>query len=232
MAEFTQVSPSIIEQSDKTKSASNLGGPEVTKLQLPDYTSILGTILGDGDAQTMENKKIQEQDPTPVVSATPNQSDSKEVKTAKAEYKPVLKTILNPTPPSGAGKSFEATKQYLMRAAQQRGLDPNVALKVAEHEGLQLGKGGGLKYWQSQYRRGNFQEPSYGPLQLLKGGPGTGFPEGLGNRFQKQTGLDPADPNNIFHGIDFALDYAKQNGWSAWYGAKAAGVSRWQGIRS
>lgn len=117
-----------------------------------------------------------------------------------------------------------AVTDYIRQAAEARGIDPEVAVRVARSEGLAAG------VWQSRYRKNGYREPSYGPFQLLKGGKGTGFPEGMGNQFQRQTGLDPADPKNIKKTIDFALDGAKKNGWSAWYGAAKVGVSRWQGI--
>lgn len=230
MAEFTQTSPSVIEQVDSTKSASNLGGPEATKLVLPDYSSILSTILGDDDAKVQEDKRVEEGDPMILENAETSTKTGPDVKDVKSNsskndtgYKPVLNQILHPEPPKTGG-SFESWKAYIIKGAQNRGIDPQIALRVAEHEGLQKGT------WQSNYKRGGYREPSYGPYQLLKGGPGTGFTTGLGNEFQKQTGLDPSDPKNATQGIDFALDYAKKNGWSAWYGAKAAGVSRWQGI--
>jgi phage-related minor tail protein len=65
---------------------------------------------------------------------------------------------------------------------------------------------------------------------LLKGGPGTGFGTGLGNQFMAQTGLDPADPANWQRSTAFALDQAKANGWGAWYGAKAQGITGFMGI--
>lgn len=117
--------------------------------------------------------------------------------------------------------------QYIMRAAQQRGIDPNIALKVAKSEGLNVGPAG-----QSNYRKNGVREPSYGPFQLLVGGPGTGFPAGLGNSFMERTGLDPRNPANWQAGVDFALDTAKNDGWRQWYGAANTGIGRWQGIKN
>ncbi len=113
---------------------------------------------------------------------------------------------------------------YIRQAAQARGIDPDVAVRVARSEGLQENT------WQSRYRRGGYREPSYGPFQLLMGGPGTGFPRGMGNDFQRVTGLNPSDPANTYAGIDYALDRAAQEGWGAWYGAPKVGVSRRQGL--
>lgn len=114
---------------------------------------------------------------------------------------------------------------YISSAATARGIDPDIALRVAKSEG-------GLGSWnlQSGYSKNGFREPSYGPFQLLKGGKGTGFPTGLGNSFMARTGLDPADAANGPAGVDFALDHAAKNGWGAWYGAGKAGIGNFEGI--
>ncbi len=127
---------------------------------------------------------------------------------------PSLASRVSATTTAPAG-SIEA---YIRQAALQRGIDPNVAVKVAQSEG-------GLKSWnlQSQYVKNGVQEQSYGPFQLYKGG-------GLGNDFMNKTGLDPALAANGPAGVDFALDHASKNGWGAWYGAKRVGVSNWEGI--
>lgn len=112
----------------------------------------------------------------------------------------------------------------IREAAAREGIDPDIFLRVAKAEGGLTG------FIQSNVFKNGIREPSFGPMQLLKGGPGTGFPRGLGNLFQEQTGLDPADPANMQAGINFAAKAAKQDGWSQWFGAKAAGVGRWEGI--
>jgi len=107
-------------------------------------------------------------------------------------------------------------EQYIRQAAQQRGIDPATALKVYHSEGS--------TDWQSAIGKGTAnREKSYGPFQLYTGG-------GLGNEFQKQTGLNPADPNTWSQNVDFALDQAKKGGWGPWYGAKAVGVTGFDGI--
>jgi hypothetical protein len=107
---------------------------------------------------------------------------------------------------------------YITQAAIKRGIDPSTALAVAKSEG-------GLDSWnkQSGVVKNGVQEPSFGPFQLYKGG-------GLGNVFQKKTGLDPANASSGPAGVDFALDHASKNGWGSWYGAKNTGISNWQGI--
>ncbi len=107
---------------------------------------------------------------------------------------------------------------YIAKAAAARGIDPDIALRVAKSEG-------GLNSWnlQSNYVKNGIREPSFGPFQLYKGG-------GLGNKFMAQTGLDPADASAGPAGIDFALDEARKSGWGAWYGAKKAGIGNFEGI--
>lgn len=107
---------------------------------------------------------------------------------------------------------------YIAKAAAARGIDPSIALKVARSEG-------GLSSWnlQSSYVKNGVREDSWGPFQLFMKG-------GLGNRFQAQTGLDPRLAQNGPAGVDFALDYAKKNGWGSWYGAAKAGIGNFDGI--
>lgn len=115
-------------------------------------------------------------------------------------------------------------EQYIRKAAQARGIDPDIAVRVAKSEGL------ARNTWQSNVNhptRG--REPSYGPFQLLEGGKG-GWPAGMGNDFRRQTGLDPSDPRNAFATVDFALDRAAKGGWSPWYGARNSGIGNMQGI--
>ena len=120
-------------------------------------------------------------------------------------------------------------EQYIRQAARERGIDPDIAVKVARSEGLSASAADG---WQSNYKKDGIREPSYGPFQLLVGGKGTGFPTGLGNLFKSATGLDPKDPKTVYQQIDFALDRAAQSGWGAWYGAAKVGVDKWDGLRN
>ncbi len=108
---------------------------------------------------------------------------------------------------------------YISQAATARGIDPDIALRVAKSEG-------GLSSWNQQSNfimKSGIREPSFGPFQLYKGG-------GLGNSFMAKTGLDPALAQNGPAGVDFALDYASKNGWGAWYGAGKAGIGDFEGI--
>ncbi|MDH7785082.1 ribosomal protein S20 [Ochrobactrum sp. 19YEA23] len=113
---------------------------------------------------------------------------------------------------------------YVRSAAQKRGINPDHAVRVAKSEGGLNG------FVQSGVTKNGRREPSFGPFQLLVGGGNTGFPEGLGNRFEAETGLRASDPANLFKTIDYALDEASKKGWGQWYGAKAVGIGNWDGI--
>jgi hypothetical protein len=113
--------------------------------------------------------------------------------------------------------------EYIRQAAAARGMDPDAVLEVVRTEG-------GLSdpFQQSFAKKNGIREPSYGPFQLLVGGEGTGFPEGLGN-VALSRGIDPR--KDWQGGIDLALDTAAKEGWGQWYGPKNAGLSRWHGIK-
>ena len=104
---------------------------------------------------------------------------------------------------------------HIRETAKKYGIDPEVALRVAKSEGLSS--------FQSGVFKNGKQEPSFGAFQLYTGG-------GLGNKFRKETGLDPADPKNEDATIDYALKYASQHGWGSWYGAKNTGIGEYEGI--
>lgn len=134
-------------------------------------------------------------------------------------------------PVIGASSTLKQIEDYIRSAAEARGIDPDTAVKVAKSEGLNsLTKAS--EAWQSTVKKNGVREPSYTPFQLLVGGGNTGFPVGLGNEFVKETGLDPSKPENVQAAVDFALDFAAENGWSSWYGAKSAGISANQGLEN
>ncbi|MEP6449303.1 MAG: hypothetical protein ABJ066_00930 [Nitratireductor sp.] len=118
------------------------------------------------------------------------------------------------TTPTGDLAELET---YIRGAASRRGIDPEIAVKVAKSEGLAPG------VWQSNVVKNGRRERSYGPFQLYIDG-------GLGNEFQKLTGKSPADPSTVFKQIDFALDKAAELGWSPWYGAAKVGVGPRDGL--
>lgn len=108
---------------------------------------------------------------------------------------------------------------YIRNAAADRGIDPDVAVRVARSEGLAPG------VWQSNVVRNGKRETSYGPYQLLVGG-------GLGDKFARKYGVSPADPSSVYDQIDFALDEAAAGGWSPWYGAAKVGVGNRTGLEN
>ena len=105
---------------------------------------------------------------------------------------------------------------YIRETARKYGIDPEVALKVAKSEGLSTFRSG-------VRTRSGKEEPSWGAFQLYTGG-------GLGNQFQKETGLDPSDPKNEKATIDYALKTAAKTGWGPWHGAKNTGIGEYEGI--
>lgn len=104
---------------------------------------------------------------------------------------------------------------YIREMAVKYGIDPDVAVKVAQSEGLSTFYGDGGQ--------------SGGAYQLYTGTKGGG---GLGTVFQKETGLNPLDPKNEKATIDFALKKAASGGWGPWYGARNTGIGPWQGIKA
>jgi hypothetical protein len=120
-----------------------------------------------------------------------------------------------PVPPAQpsvplATKGDPRGKIAVIRAAAEKyGVNPDVAVKVAKSEGL------------AQFYGDN--GASGGAFQLFTKG-------GLGNEFQKETGLNPLDQKNEDATIDYAMRRASQDGWGAWYGAAKVGVGKYDGI--
>ena len=123
--------------------------------------------------------------------------------------------------PGGVG-----VEGYIRQAAAQRGIDPDIAVRVAQSEG-------GVT---EPARRGTFATgSSWWPFQLHYGGAGTPYEKygtvaGMGNTFTAKTGYQPGDPEAWQAATDYALDAAKQQGWGAWYGARKQGITGFQGI--
>lgn len=123
--------------------------------------------------------------------------------------------------PSSAAAPIDASTDiaaYIKDAATARGIDPQIALRVAKSEG-----GFGNPVQQSYaIRKDGSRETSYGPFQLLIGG-------GLGDQALK-AGIDPRDPNQWKQGVDFALDQVRKGGWAPWYGAQKQGITGMMGV--
>ena len=120
-------------------------------------------------------------------------------------------------------------ENYIRESAKARGIDPDTAVRVYRSEGGGAALNGPGGFMRSNARKNGIREPSYGPFQSLIGGPGTGFPKGQGNAMLA-AGIDPRKPEDVFKAIDWSLNYAAQRGWSEWYGAKAVGIGRYDGL--
>ncbi|WP_244597477.1 hypothetical protein [Rhizobium hidalgonense] len=113
---------------------------------------------------------------------------------------------------------------YIRQAAISRGIDPNIALRVAGHEGLNV-------FDPSKPDNGGDEGSSFGPFQLHYAGMSKSMPNsGLGNEFTDATGLHARDPSTWKQQVDFALDWARKHGWGPWMGAKAEGITGKMGI--
>lgn len=121
------------------------------------------------------------------------------------------------------GMSQRDIEEIIRDEAQQRGIDPDVAVRIFRAEGAGS--------YQSSVRRSGRgslggREASFGPYQLYIGG-------GLGNEYQERTGRDLTTDNTedgITNQIRFALDMAVTQTWQPWYGRGPAGVGRRQGL--
>lgn len=114
---------------------------------------------------------------------------------------------------------------YIRQEAAKRGIDPDIAVRVARSEGglndpFRRGQG---KAPRSQDPRLGPTENSFGPLQLYVSGTGAG----LGDRAMA-AGIDPS--KDWQGGIDFALDEVARAGWGQWYGAKGQGITGMMGV--
>ena len=115
---------------------------------------------------------------------------------------------------------------FLRAEAERRGIDPGVAVVVANSEG-------GLT---EPARRGTFPTgSSWWAFQLHYGGKGYehfGTTAGMGNSFTAATGWQPGDPKAWRDAMRYALDRAKSGGWGPWYGAAARGITGFYGINT
>lgn len=110
---------------------------------------------------------------------------------------------------SGGTSDPRGLTPYIRETADKYGVDPDTAVAVAGQEGLGNPIGDHGK--------------SGGAFQLYTGG-------GVGNLFQRDTGLDPLDLKNEKATIDYALKHASLHGWGDWNGAKKIGITGFMGI--
>lgn len=119
-------------------------------------------------------------------------------------------------------------EDFIREAAVARGIDPQVAVDVANAEGGvdAPGKVGefatGTSFWQLQLHYGGPDYPQYGI-------PGESV-AGMGNDFSAYTGWPPGDPYAWRDAARRALNAAREHGWGAWYGAAAIGITGFDGI--
>lgn len=118
--------------------------------------------------------------------------------------------------------SVREREAFIRAYAASIGIDPDVAVKVARHEGLRENT------WQSDLQQPYGRERSYGDFQLHFAPEGR--KPGMGNDYYAATGNNPADPANWQSMDRFALDQARKQGWGPWMGAAAADVHGFQGI--
>lgn len=120
---------------------------------------------------------------------------------------------------------------FIRDAAAMRGINPDIAVRVAETEG-------GVT---EPARKGDFSGPpwysgiSFWAYQAHYGGAGTpyaawGNTAGMGNGFTTLTGWQPGDPAAWRDCARYCLNRARTGGWGAWYGAASVGITDFMGI--
>jgi hypothetical protein len=110
---------------------------------------------------------------------------------------------------TGKGDDPRGMEAYIRETTKKYGVDPDTAVRVAHSEGLRGYSGD----------RGT----SFGAFQLHVGG-------GLGDTFQKETGLDPRDPKNERAMIDWTLKNVNKTGWGPYHGARNTGIGPREGL--
>ena len=111
-------------------------------------------------------------------------------------------------------------------SAVKNNIDPDTAVRVWRQEGGSAYQSNLTPPKNSNTLTINGKEASFGPFQLYIGG-------GLGNDYEKKYGVklkDDNTPDGILRQIDFALKNVRKSGWTPWAGAKAANISKWQGV--
>jgi hypothetical protein len=113
---------------------------------------------------------------------------------------------------------------FIRQAAAARGINGDVAIRVARSEGgveeyAAVGKfATGWSWWAFQLHYGGAGYEQFGTVA------------GMGNGFTKLTQWPPGDEAAWRDSTRFALNRAKAGGWGPWYGAAHVGVAEWEGI--
>src|SRR5207245_9798660 len=112
-------------------------------------------------------------------------------------------------------------REFVRQAALDRGIDPDVAVRVVLSEG-----GMTPATWTGDH------SSSFGPFQLHYSGmaPSGNAVAGLGDAFTAETHLRANDPSTWRQQVEWALDRAVRHGWTAWHGAAAVGLGARDGI--
>ena len=119
-------------------------------------------------------------------------------------------------------------EQFIRDEAALRGIDPQVACDVAKSEGGVEAPGlvgefsTGTSFYQFQLHWGGPDYPQFGT-------PGSSV-AGMGNDFTALTGWPVGIDDAWRDACRFALNAAKRDGWGAWYGAAAIGITGYDGI--
>jgi hypothetical protein len=117
---------------------------------------------------------------------------------------------------------------FIRDEAGLRGIDGDTAVAVAMSEGgvdfpgLVGEFNTGTSFYQYQLHWGGPEYPQFGV-------PGESV-AGMGNSFTSFTGWAPGDDNAARDACRYALNTAKRDGWGAWYGAAAIGITGFDGI--
>ena len=112
---------------------------------------------------------------------------------------------------------------YIRNSAARHGIDPNVALRIANSEGLR----GSTPTHMTPGDKGT----SFGPFQLHYKSRVPGLTlGGLGDAYTRETGHHASDAQHWKEQIDFAMKNARRSGWGAWHGRIGARVGVWDGI--
>lgn len=115
-------------------------------------------------------------------------------------------------------------EEFLAECLVARGIDVEIGLRVA------MSEGGVDEY----ALRGTFPTgSSWWAYQLHYGGAGyeyLGTVAGMGNGFTELTLWQPGEEAAWRDAARYALNRAKNSGWSAWYGAAHVGIGKWDGI--
>jgi hypothetical protein len=125
---------------------------------------------------------------------------------------------LTPVGPS-LTPSPEVIEKSIRDKFSARGIDPDIAVRVAKSEGL-------FAYKYSPTGQSFIPgEQSFGPFQLNYSPKGTS----LGDRFTRETGLDARNPATVDKQIDFVAEWVRKHGWGdfhGWKGDRFAGINR------